>query len=101
MKVIIDGNEIEFTDNDKNLLELARRHGIDIPELCYEKSTGKGCCRACVVEVDGSQKFACGTEPEDGMNISVARPDLDELRRQRTNEYELKEPGSSPDGCCC
>ena len=33
-KMIIDGIECPFT-NERNVLEVARKNGIDIPSLCY------------------------------------------------------------------
>ena len=33
-KMIIDGIECPFTD-ERNVLEVARKNGIDIPSLCY------------------------------------------------------------------
>ena len=62
---------------------------------------GFGLSTVPMVEIDGKQKFACGTEPEDGMNVTVSRDDLNDLRKQRMVEYELREPGSSSGGCCC
>ncbi len=35
-KMFIDGVECPFT-NERNVLEVARKNGIDIPSLCYWK----------------------------------------------------------------
>jgi NADH-quinone oxidoreductase subunit G len=32
--MVIDGNRIEF-DKEKNILDLVRKAGIDLPTLCY------------------------------------------------------------------
>ena len=59
-------NMINLTINGKNvsvekgttIIEAAKRIGIDIPNLCYEKSlTAFAGCRMCVVEIEGSRKL--------------------------------------------
>ncbi|MCR5136932.1 MAG: 2Fe-2S iron-sulfur cluster binding domain-containing protein, partial [Oscillospiraceae bacterium] len=48
--MIIDGIECPFTD-ERNVLEVARNNGIDIPSLCYcENLSIYGGCRLCLVE---------------------------------------------------
>ena len=48
-KMIIDGIECPFT-NERNVLEVARNNGIDIPSLCYcENLSIYGGCRLCLV----------------------------------------------------
>lgn len=32
--MVIDGNRVEF-DKEKNILDLVRKAGIDLPTLCY------------------------------------------------------------------
>ncbi|MFL6712950.1 MAG: 2Fe-2S iron-sulfur cluster-binding protein, partial [Sulfurifustis sp.] len=40
--------------SDELLIEVARRHGVAIPHLCYSRSLRPdGNCRACVVEIKG------------------------------------------------
>ena len=40
----------------ETLIETAKRHGIEIPHLCYmEGMRPDGNCRACVVEVKGER----------------------------------------------
>ena len=49
-KMIIDDIECTFT-NERNVLEVARKNGIDIPSLCYcENLSIYGGCRLCLVE---------------------------------------------------
>ena len=59
-------NMINLTINGKNvsvekgttIIEAAKKIGIDIPNLCYEKSlTAFAGCRMCVVEIEGSRKL--------------------------------------------
>ena len=106
MKVTLDGKELNFNEKDKNIVDLAAKNGIGIPAPCYKTERKKGCCNACVVEIDGKEKFACATKPKDGMNIILNRPDLKKLRKERIKEYENGIKTGSPCGCsgssdCC
>ena len=48
----IDGRKVEFTD-EKNVLTVIRKAGIDIPTLCYHSELSTfGACRLCTVEDD-------------------------------------------------
>jgi len=99
MSVTIDGQEIEVVSSDKNIVDVASRVKIGIPAPCYRTQRSKGCCSACVIEIEGEQKYACSTVPEDGMNIVVNREDLKAIRKQRLLEY--KEGIKSGNPCKC
>ena len=86
--VTIDGQIIELTPFDNNVIEMISRAKINIPAPCYRTKKIKGCCSVCVVEIDGEQKFACSTIPQHGMNIIVGREDLKVIRKQRLLEYK-------------
>ena len=79
--ITIDGQLIEFTHNDKNIVDGASRVKIAIQAACYRARRGKGCCHGCVVEIDGEQKFACITVSVNGMSIIVNRADLKAIRK--------------------
>lgn len=66
----IDGRRVEFTD-ERNVLSIIRKAGIDIPTLCYHSELSTfGACRLCTVEDDRGRMFAsCSEEPRDGMVI--------------------------------
>lgn len=66
----IDGRRVEFTD-ERNVLTVIRKAGIDIPTLCYHSELSTfGACRLCTVEDDRGRTFAsCSEEPRDGMVI--------------------------------
>ena len=66
----IDGRKIEFTD-EKNVLSVIRKAGINLPTLCYHSEVSTfGACRLCTVEDDRGRTFAsCSEEPRDGMVI--------------------------------
>ncbi len=69
-KMIIDGIECPFT-NERNVLEVARNNGIDIPSLCYcENLSIYGGCRLCLVENErGALDAACSMQPRNGMKV--------------------------------
>lgn len=99
MNLIIDGKTVEFDKDDKNIVDVADKAKIGIPAPCYRAERKKGCCNACIVEIDGEQKFACTTKPIVGMNIIVKRDDLKTIRKERLLEYENGiQTGQS---CCC
>ena len=100
MKVIIDGQEIEISRNDKNIIDVADRANISMPAPCYRTNRAKGCCKSCVVEINGKKQYACTTKPLDGMNIIVNREDLKKIEKENIKIYKesLKDAGK---GCYC
>jgi NADH dehydrogenase/NADH:ubiquinone oxidoreductase subunit G len=89
MKLQIDNIEVEV-EKGVTILEAAKRAGIEIPTLCYDKRLkAYGACRICVVEVEGARaKFtpSCTTEAQDGMKV---RTQSDEIREARKVILEL------------
>ena len=85
--ITINGKKVEFTD-EKNVLTIIRKAGIDMPTLCYHSElTTFGACRLCTVENDRGQCFAsCSEEPRDGMVIYTH---TERLRRHRKLIVEL------------
>ena len=79
----IDGRQVEFTD-EKNVLTVIRKAGIDIPTLCYHSELSTfGACRLCTVEDDRGRTFAsCSEEPRDGMVIYTIS---EKIRKHRTD----------------
>ncbi|WP_026888482.1 [FeFe] hydrogenase, group A [Clostridium beijerinckii] len=80
--MVIDGNRIEF-DREKNILDLVRKAGIDLPTLCYYTDLSVyGACRMCVVEDErGSILTSCSTPPKDMMSIRTNTPKLQKYRK--------------------
>ena len=80
--ITIDGRKVEFTD-EKNLLTVIRKAGIDIPTLCYHSELSTfGACRLCTVEDDRGKTFAsCSEEPRDGMVIYTNTGKLKKYRK--------------------
>lgn len=85
--ITIDGRKVEFTD-EKNVLSIIRKAGIDIPTLCYHSELSTfGACRLCTVEDDRGRTFAsCSEEPRDGMVIFT---NTGKLRKYRKLIIEL------------
>ena len=83
----INGKKVEFTD-EKNVLSIIRKAGIDIPTLCYHSELSTfGACRLCTVEDDRGRLFAsCSEEPRDGMVIYTH---TERLRKHRKLIVEL------------
>ena len=56
----------------ESIVKAAKRHGIDIPHLCYKDGMrADGNCRACVVEVKGERTLApsCCRSATEGMEV--------------------------------
>ncbi|MCI8843105.1 MAG: 4Fe-4S binding protein [Oscillospiraceae bacterium] len=85
--ITIDGRKVEFT-NEKNILTIIRKAGIDLPTLCYHSDLSTfGACRLCTCEDDRGKLFAtCSEEPRDGMVIYT---NTERLRKNRKLIVEL------------
>lgn len=85
--ITVDGIEVKL-EGEKNLLEVIRKAGIDMPTFCYypELST-YGACRMCVFEDEkGRIDSSCSTVPRAGM---VVKTNTERLRRYRKGILEL------------
>ena len=72
----LNGNSV-VANPDETLIEAAKRHGVDIPHLCYmEGMRPDGNCRACVVEIKGERVLApsCCRYPKEGMEVTTDSP---------------------------
>lgn len=80
--MLIDGASCEFS-TERNVLEIARKNNIDIPNLCYcENLSIYGGCRLCLVENErGGVEAACSMTPKDGMVIKTYSEKLITHRR--------------------
>ena len=78
----IDGRVIPLGD-ERNLLEVIRKAGIDLPTFCYHSDLSVyGACRLCLVEIQGRGiQGACSTPPEAGLVIRTNTEQLREIRR--------------------
>lgn len=78
----INNRRVAFT-NEKNVLSVIRKSGIDLPTFCYHSELSTyGACRMCVVEDDRGRVFAsCSETPRDGMVIYTNTPKLQHHRK--------------------
>ena len=70
---VLDGREVEALPSE-TILQAARRHGVEIPHLCYKDGLRPdGNCRVCVVEITGERPLAasCCRTPSAGMQVST------------------------------
>ena len=82
-KLIIDGQEYEFTPGE-TILQVAWRNGVRIPTLCYLKdATPTGACRICLVEVKGARTLvaSCAMPASAGMEVSTDTEMVHQARR--------------------
>lgn len=94
----IDGKKIT-TEEGKNLLQVARDNGIDIPGLCYHKKlTPTGACRLCVVKVENMHGLvmSCTVQVKDGMKVTAFDEETEQNRRH-TLSYLLSEHNEAYD----
>ncbi len=70
-------------EGEKNLLDVIRKAGFDVPTLCYYSQLSTfGACRMCIVEdKKGSIMASCSTPPKAGMDIRTNTPRLREYRK--------------------
>jgi formate dehydrogenase major subunit len=69
----LNGRSVEGR-SDETLLQTAKRHGIEVPHLCYKDGMrADGNCRACMVEIKGERVLApsCCRYPKDGMEVTT------------------------------
>jgi hydrogenase, Fe-only len=80
--MIINGERVPFTD-EKNILSVVRKAGIDLPTLCYYSELSVyGSCRMCMVEDQrGNIITSCSTPPRNGMEIWTNTPRLKQYRK--------------------
>ncbi|HAP31823.1 MAG TPA: ferredoxin, partial [Firmicutes bacterium] len=80
--LVIDGRTATI-GQQRNLLELIRSVGINMPTFCYHSDLSVyGACRLCVVDIQGRGVVAsCTTAPEPGMVVHTNTAELRKVRR--------------------
>ena len=83
MKYMTINNRKVAFDDEKNVLSVIRKAGINLPTFCYHSELSTyGACRMCVVEDDRGKVFAsCSEVPRDGMVIYTNTPKLQHHRK--------------------
>ncbi len=71
--ITLNGQDVEFTAGE-TVLEVAARHGLEIPTLCHDpRLDPAGACRTCLVEIEGWRRMppSCATKAMPGMVVST------------------------------
>ncbi len=68
---------------ERNLLEVIRKAGIELPTFCYHSELSVyGACRLCIVDIEGrGLQASCAVKPEPGLVVKTHTPELREIRR--------------------
>ena len=87
-------------EDEKNLLEVIRKAGIDLPTFCYHSDISVyGACRMCMVDVEGRGLVpACSEQATDGM---VVHTNTKQLRGMRKMIVELMLASHEPRCTTC
>lgn len=94
----IDGREVDFKPGE-NLVEVAKRVGIDIPIFCYHPGLSVVAqCRMCAVEIEGQKKLAtaCSTAAADKMVVKTQTPTAKKHREAVMEFLLLNHPLDCP-----
>ncbi|MFK5883640.1 MAG: 2Fe-2S iron-sulfur cluster-binding protein [Candidatus Izemoplasma sp.] len=102
MRIKIDHKEIniELKDQTKNIVDIAKINGITIVAPCYNTRCKYGCCKACLILVNGQKKYACGTKPIDGMEVVYQNDNLRAERKSNLKSYANKILNETQEKCC-
>ncbi len=94
----IDGKPVEVPEGT-NLIEAARRLGIEVPHYCYHPALSiAGQCRLCMVDVDKAPRptIACNTVATAGMVVHTETPRVLETRRSVMEWHLINHPLDCP-----
>jgi predicted molibdopterin-dependent oxidoreductase YjgC len=88
------GRDVPFAPGE-TILEVARRHDVEIPTLCHDpRLEPAGACRTCLVEVEGMRRLmpACATKCSDGMQVASESERIDKHRKTLLGLYLTDHP---------
>ncbi len=97
-RLTIDGKEIEV-EAGTNLIEAARRLGIEVPHYCYHPGLSiAGQCRLCMVDIEKAPRptIACNTPAADGMIVHTQTERVKETRRSMMEFHLINHPLDCP-----
>ncbi|HEV8586388.1 MAG TPA: 2Fe-2S iron-sulfur cluster-binding protein [Methylomirabilota bacterium] len=97
-KLTIDGKEIEVPAGT-NLIEAARRLGIEVPHYCYHPGLSiAGQCRLCMVDIEKTPRpsIACNTQATDGMVVHTQTDRVKDTRRSIMEFHLINHPLDCP-----
>lgn len=82
-EITLNGQKLSV-ENGKTILDAAREHGIQIPNLCHDdRLKPYGACRLCIVEVEGARAPlpACATKIQEGMVVNTETDAIANMRK--------------------
>lgn len=94
VKFFIDNKEV-YANEGETILQVARRHGVYIPTMCYlTKVRPISSCRLCVVEVEGVDGFilSCQTPPTEDAKVVTNSQELFKYRQNIMKLYDVNHP---------
>jgi NADH-quinone oxidoreductase subunit G len=98
VRLQIDRQSVE-APKGMNIVEAAKRIGIDIPVFCYHPQLSVvAACRMCLVEIEGRPKLttACSTEVEEGISVLTASPAARDGQRSTLEFLLINHPLDCP-----
>ncbi len=90
----IDGKKVTAY-KDETILQVARRHGVYIPTMCYlSKLKPIASCRLCVVDIEGMEDpvLSCQERVVEGLNVTTQSKSLYEQRQNIMKLYDVNHP---------
>src|SRR5437667_10348890 len=97
-KLTINGHAVEVPPGT-NLIEAARRVGVEIPHYCYHPCLSiAGQCRLCMVDIEKAPRptIACNTQAADGMVVSTQTERVKETQRSIMEFHHINHPLDCP-----
>ncbi|MBC8328550.1 MAG: (2Fe-2S)-binding protein [Planctomycetes bacterium] len=96
----LNGAAVSFAAGE-TVLAVAARAGTAIPTLCHDsRLEPAGCCRSCLVEIEGRPRMApaCATPAADGMVVATASERVARHRRTLLSMYLADQPAGPERG---
>lgn len=82
INITIDGVKI-LAEEGRNLVDVAKEHGVFIPSLCYYPHIEPplGTCRTCTCKLNGKYGPACTEKVHEGLEVEVKTAELEDIRK--------------------
>src|SRR3989454_202131 len=97
-KLTINGHAVEVPPGT-NLIEAARRVGVEIPHYCYHPGLSiAGQCRLCMVDIEKTPRptIACNTLAAEGMVVATETDRVKETRKSIMEFHLINHPLDCP-----
>ncbi|RUM66347.1 MAG: ferredoxin [Sulfurospirillum sp.] len=90
----IDGKKVTAY-KDETILQVARRHGVYIPTMCYlSKLKPIASCRLCIVDIEGMEDpvLSCQERVVEGLKVTTQSKSLYDQRQNIMKLYDVNHP---------